>query len=123
MDELNRLSERIIGCAIEVHRHLGPGLKEQAYEAALAVELDLQRIGFARQVSFPVEYKGRSVGRYRLDLLVEGQVVVEVKSVDKLIGLFEAQLLTYLRIAHRPLGLLINFNHRLLKEGIRRVAL
>lgn len=123
MDELNRLSERIIGCAIEVHRHLGPGLKEQVYEAALALELELGRVRFTRQTSFPVVYKGRRVGRYRLDLLVEDQIVVEVKSVDLLTGLFEAQLVSYLRIAHKPLGLLINFNHRLLKQGIRRVIL
>lgn len=123
MDELNRLSERIIGCAIEVHRHLGPGLKEQVYEAALAFELNLAGMRSSRQMSFPVLYKGRQIGRYRLDLLVEDAVVVEVKSVEGLTPLFEAQLVTYLRVTCKPLGLLINFNQRLLKHGLRRVIL
>lgn len=122
-EELNKLTEKIIGCAIEVHRQLGPGLLESTYEAALAIELDLAGLRFLRQPVFPVTYKHRPIGEHRLDLVVEDAVVVELKSVERHDPLFEAQLLTYLRIAGKRLGLLTNFNTRLLKDGIKRRVL
>lgn len=117
------LTERIIGCAIEVHRQLGPGLFEGIYESALCVELELQGLRFQRQVQAPILYKGRPVGDYRLDLLVEDQVVVEVKAVERFDPVFEAQVLTYLRASGRRVGLLINFNNKLLSAGIKRFVL
>jgi len=123
MDELNRLTERIIGCAIEVHRHLGPGLLENVYEQAVCVEFDLQGIRYQRQVKLPVNYKDRVIGEYRIDLLVEDAVVVEIKSVDRHDPVFEAQVLTYLRVTGKKIGLLINFNSKLLKDGVKRFIL
>lgn len=117
------LTEKIIGCAIEVHRTLGPGLLEATYEAALCVELDLAGLRFQRQVVVPVKYKNHPVGDYRLDLVVEDSVVVEIKSVDRFDPVFEAQLLTYLKIPGHKRGLLLNFNARLLKDGIKRMIL
>jgi len=122
-EELNRLTERIIGCAIEVHRHLGPGLLEAVYEAALCAELDLTGLPYQRQAVYPIVYKGRPIGEHRLDLLVDDTVIVELKSVDRWDPLFEAQVLSYLRATGKPLGLLINFNSRLLKQGIHRYRL
>ncbi|HEX5107218.1 MAG TPA: GxxExxY protein [Vicinamibacterales bacterium] len=118
--ERDPLTHRIIGCAIEVHRCLGPGLLESTYERALRV--DFQKIGlaFVRQVTVPVLYKGVVVGEYRADLIVENKVVVEIKSVDRLVGLHEAQLLAYMRVLGIPKGLLLNFNSEVLKDGIRR---
>jgi GxxExxY protein len=123
MDEINKLTEKIIGCAIEVHRNLGPGLLEGTYEAALCVEMDLVGLKYQRQIVFPVVYKGRSIGEYRLDLVVEDAVVVEIKSVERFDPVFEAQVLTYLRVTGKKIGLLINFNSRLLKDGIKRYIL
>ncbi|HJW84916.1 MAG TPA: GxxExxY protein [Anaerolineae bacterium] len=123
MEELNRLTERIIGCAIEVHRHLGPGLLENVYEEAVCVEFDLQGISYQRQVTLPVNYKGRAVGEYGIDLLVEDAVVVEIKSVERHDPVFEAQVLTYLRVTGKKIGLLINFNSKLLKDGVKRFVL
>ena len=123
MDHDEQASDRIIGCAIEVHRHLGPGLLESAYEAALAVELEDAGLRFQRQVAFPVVYKGRPIGEYRLDLLVESKVIVEIKSVERLDPVFDAQVLTYLRVTGVRVGLLINFHSRLLKHGIKRFVL
>lgn len=123
MEEINALTEKIIGCAIEVHRQLGPGLLESTYEAALAIELECSGIRFDRQVVFPVLYKGRNIGEYRLDLFVERQVVVEMKSVERFDPVFAAQVLTYLRVTGAKVGLLINFNSRLLHEGIKRFIL
>ena len=123
MDELNRLTERIIGCAIDVHRHLGPGLLENVYEQAVCVEFDLQGIRYQRQVKLPVNYKDRVIGEYRIDLLVEDAVVVEIKSVDRHDPVFEAQVLTYLRVTGKKIGLLINFNSKLLKDGVKRFIL
>lgn len=117
------LTERIIGCAIAVHRELGPGLLEGIYEEALSIELDEQGLVFRRQLAVPVLYKGRPLGEYRIDLLVEDAVIVEVKSVDQLHPVFEAQLLTYLKVTGKKTGLLINFNTRLLKDGIKRLVL
>lgn len=117
------LTERIIGCAIAVHRELGPGLLEAIYEEALAIELEDQGLAFQRQVAVPALYKGRPLGEYRLDLLVEDAVIVEVKSVERLSSLFEAQLLTYLRVTGKRIGLLLNFNTALLKDGVKRIVL
>jgi GxxExxY protein len=120
---MDKLTERIIGCAIEVHRQLGPGLLESIYESALCVELEWEKIPFQRQVALPIEYRGRPLGEYRLDLIVEELVVVELKSVERFEPVFEAQLLTYLRLAKLRVGLLINFNSRLLRDGIKRYVL
>jgi GxxExxY protein len=120
MDQVNKITESIIGCAIEVHRQLGPGLLEATYEAALAIELESAGLHFERQVAFPVLYKDKKIGEYRLDLLVENQVVVELKSVERFDPIFEAQVLTYLRVTGKKVGLLINFNSRLLRDGIKR---
>ena len=115
--------ERIIGLAIEVHTALGPGLLESLYETALCMEFEAAGVRFQRQLLLPVVYKGRQIGEYRLDLLVEDSVVVEIKSVDRVDAVFYAQLLTYLRVTGKNIGLLINFNTHLLKTGIRRLIL
>lgn len=117
------LTEKIIGCAIEVHRQLGPGLLEASYEAALCVELELSGLPFQRQAPYPITYKGRGIGEHRLDLLVENAVIVEIKSVERYDSIFEAQVLTYLKITGIRRALLINFNSRLLKDGIKRFVL
>jgi len=120
-EELNKITETIIGAAIEVHRAIGPGLLESAYEACLCRELALRKIPFLRQVPLPVSYKDVNLDcGYRLDLLVADQVVVEIKAVEKLDSIHEAQLLTYLRLSHCKVGLLINFNVPLLKDGVIR---
>ncbi len=122
MHEINVLTERIIGLAIEVHRQLGPGLSEVAYERALCIELTAAGIAFTRQVPIPVAYKGEVIAEYRPDLVVGDLVVVEVKSVERLTPVFRAQMLTYLRVTGKELGLVINFNVPVLKSGIRRVV-
>ena len=121
--QIAALNEKIIGCAIEVHRQLGPGLLESAYERAMCVELEDKGVAYKCEVLVPVEYKGRSIGDYRIDLLVEDTVIVEIKSVERFDPIFEAQVLTYLRVTGKRVGLLINFNSRLLKDGIRRFVL
>jgi GxxExxY protein len=122
--EINQITEAIIGSAIEVHRALGPGLLESAYEECLCREMDLWRIPFERQRSLPVEYKGMRLDcGYRLDLLVNDQVVVEIKAVEHLLPIHEAQILTYLKLGGWKVGLLINFNVPVLKQGIRRRVL
>lgn len=123
MKDLKKLTERIIGCAIEVHRELGPGLLEATYEAALCIEFDLAELKYRRQDTIPAIYKGQSIGEYRPDLIVEDAVVIEVKSVDRFDPVFEAQVLTYLRITSKKVGLLLNFNTRLLIDGIKRFVL
>lgn len=118
------LTEAIIGAAIEVHRALGPGLLESAYEQCLCRELALRQIPFAKQLPLPVEYKGvRLDCGYRLDLLVASQVVVEVKALEALLPIHEAQLLSYLRLGGWKVGLLINFNVPRLVDGVRRRVL
>ncbi len=118
------LSNRVIGCAIEVHRELGPGLLESTYEQCLAHELALNGIGFKVQHPQPVEYKGiRLDCGYRIDLLVEDRLLIELKSVDTIKGIHEAQLLTYMKLAGIRTGLLMNFNVRKLKDGIKRFVL
>ena len=122
-EERDPLTEKIIGCAIEVHRTLGPGLLEQTYESALCVELQLAGLKFQRQLVVPVSYKNHPIGDYRLDLVIENSVSVEIKSVERFDSIFEAQLLTYLKITGLKRGLLLNFNSRLLKDGIKRLVL
>ena len=115
------LSGRVIGCAIEVHHHLGPGLLESIYEAALCHELATAGIRFARQVPLPILYKSRQLDcGFVMDLLVENALVLEIKAVAHLLPVHEAQLLTYLKVSGMTLGLLVNFNQVRLKDGIRR---
>ncbi|MBN2489913.1 MAG: GxxExxY protein [Planctomycetes bacterium] len=122
--DFDELSNRVIGCALEVHRHLGPGLLESTYDECLAQELDLSGIGFKRQWPVAIEYKGRKLhSAYRIDFLVEEKLIVELKSIDEVAPIHEAQLLTYMRHAGVSIGLLINFNTRVLKDGIRRFVL
>lgn len=123
LERINALTEQIIGCAIEGHRQLGPGLLESIYESALCVELDLAGLHYERQVPVSVSYKTRIVGDLRLDLVVENLVVAEIKSVERIEPVFEAQALTYLKVSGKRVGLLINFNSRLLKTGIQRFIL
>ena len=117
------LTEQIVSSAIEVHRHLGPGLLESVYDKALCREFTLRQIPFARQVRIPLFYKGDLIAEHRADLIVWDSVVVEVKSVERFDPVHLAQLLTYLRATKLRVGLLLNFNSALLKNGIRRVAL
>ena len=120
---INALTEKIIGCAIQVHRELGAGLLESIYENALCLELETAGLRNQRQCAMPVLYRGRLIGEHRLDLLVEDAVVVELKSVERMDPIFSAQVLTYLRISGKKVGLLINFNARLLTHGIQRFIL
>ena len=121
---VNVLTKDIIGAAIEVHRHLGPGLLESAYRSCLMRELLLREIPFQHECPLPLAYKGITLDSgYRMDLLVADTVVVEIKSVEALIPIHEAQLLTYLKVGGWKVGLLINFNVELLKNGIRRKVL
>ena len=120
-DRLNHLSHLVIGRAIEVHKELGPGLLESAYEACLGYELQQASLKVERQKPVRLKYKTLELDcGYRLDLLVEGQLVVEVKSVAELMPIFDAQVLTYIRLANVPLGLLMNFNAPVLKNGLKR---
>lgn len=120
---VNALSNQVIGACIEIHRQLGPGLLESAYEECLCHELTLQGIRFSRQHPLPVVYKGiRLEAGYRLDVLVENSLVVELKAVEALLPVHEAQLLTYLKLSRLPLGLLLNFNVPVLRQGIKRIA-
>ena len=114
----------IIGAAIEVHRHLGPGLLESAYEECLCHELHLRGLSFERQVDLPVPYKGLLLGcGYKMDLVVEHEVVLELKAIESILPVHEAQLLTYLKLSGKHVGLLINFNTPLLTRGIKRIVL
>ena len=124
MVSVNEVTQTVIGAGIEVHRALGPGLLESAYEECLCRELDLRKIQFDRQRHLPVNYKRiRLDCGYRLDLLVAGTVVVEIKAVDRLLPIHQAQLVTYLRLGGWKVGLLMNFNVAALKQGIKRVGL
>jgi GxxExxY protein len=119
--KFDELSNKVLGCAIEVHRELGPGLLESTYEQCLAYELNRSKIPFQLQVGLPVEYKQTRLDcGYRIDLLVDGQLIVEVKSVEQLLKIHEAQILTYMRLSKVKVGLLINFNVPVLKKGIKR---
>jgi GxxExxY protein len=122
--ERDALTDQIIGFAIEVHRHLGPGLLESAYEECVCYELAENRIGFKRQVPLPVIYKSvRLDCGYRIDIVVENRLILELKSTERLLPIHEAQVLTYMRLSGVSTGLLLNFNTPVLKDGIRRLML
>ncbi len=122
--EFDELSNRVIGCALEVHRALGPGLLESAYEQCLAHELSLADIPFKLQYPVPVKYKDIYLDcGYRIDLLAKNELIVELKSVDQITKIHEAQLLTYMKLSEIKVGLLINFNVQILKYGIKRFVL
>ncbi len=113
----------VIGALIEVHRALGPGLLESAYEACLCTELSLRRLPFVRQRALPIEYKGRRLEcGYRIDLVVDDRILLELKTVERLLPIHEAQVVTYLRLARLPVGLLVNFNVVVLRSGLRRLT-
>lgn len=116
------LTQRVIGCAMEVHRNLGPGLLESTYERCLAHELGLAGLEFKVQTPMPIRYKNVALDcGYRVDLLVEDRLIVELKAVEQTLGIHHAQVITYMKLAKAPVGLLINFNVKLLKDGIRRL--
>lgn len=118
------LSYKVIGCALEVHRTLGPGLLESTYEQCLAHELAEANVSFKVQKALPVVYKGVNIDcGYRVDVLIENKLIVELKSVEKMLAVHEAQLLTYMKLSEIKLGLLINFNSKILKDGLKRFVL
>ena len=121
--DLNHLSAKIIGAAINVHKELGPGLLEAVYQKCMVIELKNADMNAQEEVTFPVLYKGHQVYKegFRIDLLVEDTVIVELKSVENIKDVHKKQLLTYLRLANKPLGLLLNFNETILKDGITRI--
>ncbi len=122
--KFDELSNKVLGCAIEVHRELGPGLLESTYEQCLAYELTEAKIPFKLQVELPVEYKRIKLAcGYRIDLLADDRLIVELKSVDQLLKIHEAQILTYMKLAAVRVGLLINFNVDVLRKGVRRFVL
>lgn len=121
--ELNEISEKVIGCAIKVHKALGPGLLESTYEVCLVHELSKAGLKVQSQVALPVVYDGvRLDAGYRIDLLVEDAVFVELKAIDSLLPIHEAQVLSYLKLSGKKFGLLINFNVKLLINGVKRLA-
>jgi GxxExxY protein len=119
---INTLTSQVIGAAIEVHRHLGPGFLESVYEAALCLELAERAVQFSSQHPISVEYKGQLVGESRLDLLVGGRLIVELKAVDQIHNIHVVQVISYLKATNLSYGLLINFNTKILKDGIRRIV-
>ena len=120
LDAINKVTERIIGCAIEVHRVLRCGLFEAVYQAAMAIEFESTGLQFQREVRLPAVYKGRLLGNYFVDFIVEDLVIVEINSVEKMHPIFETQVISYIRLAEKRVGLLINFNSRLVRDGIQR---
>ena len=121
--DINQLSSKIIGAAIEVHRILGPGLLESAYEECLCHELELRKIKFKRQESLPIIYKGKRLDcGYRLDIVIENKIITELKSIEKIEPIHKAQLLSYLKLSDHKLGLLLNFNVSVMKDGIVRLV-
>ncbi len=123
MPEIDRLAYEVIGAAIEVHRVLGPGFLESVYESALAVELSARQVPFERQAALAVQYKGISVGHARVDLIVAGKIIVELKAIEQLAPIHTAQAISYLKASGLRLALLINFNVAALRNGVKRVAL
>lgn len=120
---MDALTDRVIGAAIEVHKHTGPGLLESVYEACLCHELSLLRISFSRQVDLPVAYKGIKLDcGYRMDIVVEECLVLELKTVERLLPVHSAHLLTYLKLARMQVGLLLNFNEPVLRRGLKRLV-
>ena len=117
------LTRRIIACAIEVHKRLGPGLLEKLYQEAMVIEMQLDNLKVEKNIKIPVEYRGRSIGDYFIDLLVEDTVILELKSVERYDPVFEAQILSYMKLTGKRVGLLINFNSKMVKDGIQRFVL
>jgi len=117
------LTRKIIACAIEVHRRLGPGLLEKLYQEAMVIEMELNGLKVDKNVKIPVEYKGQPIGDYFIDLLVEDAVILELKSVERHDTVFEAQILSYMKLTGKKVGLLINFNSKMVKDGIKRFVL
>lgn len=121
--DINQLSSKIIGAAIEVHRTLGPGLLESAYEECICYELELRRIKFERQKALPIHYKGKRLDcGYRLDIVIDNKIITELKSIEKIEPIHKAQLLSYLKLSGQKLGLLLNFNVSVMKDGIVRLV-
>lgn len=118
-DPLTR-RRRIIACAIEVHKRLGPGLLEKLYKEAMVIEMELNGLKVSKNVQIKVEYRGNTIGDYYIDLLVEDTVILELKSVERHDPVFEAQILSYMKLSSKKVGLLINFNSRMVKDGIKR---
>ena len=123
LDGNTELTEKIIGCAIEVHRVLGPGLPESVCETALCIEMQSRGIPFKRQVGVPIYYKGQLISEHRPDLIVADEVIVEVKSIERIAEVHVAQVMTYLRITSLKVGLVMNFNSATMRAGIRRIVL
>lgn len=124
MKDYDELTGKVIGCAIEVHRNLGPGMLESAYEKSLSFELSANNLHHCVQKELPIKYKHIDLNcGYRIDLLVDNKLIIELKSVEKILPIHEAQLLTYMKLANISTGLLINFNVPLLKDGIKRFVL
>ena len=121
--KLNKISEKIISCAIEVHKELGPGLLENVYQKALCIELGLNGIKHEAEKFIKVAYKNHEVGIYQADIIVEDKIVIELKSTERDNPLFEAQLLSYMKLGGYQLGLLLNFNKKYLKDGLQRIIL
>jgi len=117
------LTRRIIACAIEVHKRLGPGLLERLYTEAMVIEMGLDGLKVEKNVRIPVAYKGKPIGEYIIDLLVEDTVILELKSVERHDPIFEAQILSYMKLTGKRVGLLINFNSKMVKDGIKRFVL
>lgn len=122
-DSLNQLSYEVVGAAIEVHRTIGAGLLEEIYEKALCIELTQRSIQHEKQPEINIEYKGEMIGTGRLDIWVERRLIIELKSVERLMPIHTAQLMTYLKLTQNRLGLLINFNVPILKDGIKRLVI
>jgi GxxExxY protein len=121
--KINQITEKIIGCAISVHRGLGPGLLESAYEECLCYELVQENLKFDRQMPLPVVYKGVKLDcGYRMDLVIEDLVIIEIKAVERIIPVHEAQLLSYLKLYNKKVGLLFNFHVSVLKNGMKRIV-
>ena len=124
IEKINEISGIILNSAIEVHRELGPGLLESVYEICLIKELDEKGLNVRSQVSLPVYYKGEKLDiNFRIDLFVENEIIIELKTVNKILPVHKAQVITYLKLANKKLGLLINFNEALLKNGFKRIIL
>src|SRR5512138_3713124 len=117
------LTRRIIACAIEVHKRLGPGLLEKLYKESMVIEMELCGLKTEKNVRIPVEYRGKPIGDYFIDILVEDTVILELKSVERHDPIFEAQILSYMKLTGKKVGLLINFNSKLVKDGIKRFVL
>jgi GxxExxY protein len=117
------LTRKIIACAIEVHKRLGPGLLEKLYKEAMVIELELNNLKVRKNVNIPVEYREKTIGEYFIDILVEDTVILELKSVERHDPVFEAQILSYMKLTGKKVGLLINFNQKMVKDGIKRFVL